>query len=97
VHKGYMQLAPGLAQKLLSPEPPPEPTSQVPSEFAKLTPREQEILSLIAKGASNREIADTLFIAEKTVRNNITNIFSQLGLRDRTQAAIWMNNHLDFP
>jgi DNA-binding NarL/FixJ family response regulator len=97
VHKGYMQLAPGLAQKLLSPEPPSEPTSQVPSEFTKLTPREQEILSLIAKGASNREIADTLFIAEKTVRNNITNIFSQLGLRDRTQAAIWMNNHLDFP
>jgi DNA-binding NarL/FixJ family response regulator len=96
VHKGYMQLAPGLAQKLLSPEPASEPTSQVTSEFAKLTPREQEILRLIAKGASNREIADTLFIAEKTVRNNITNIFSQLGLRDRTQAAIWMNNHLDF-
>ncbi|WP_103670353.1 response regulator transcription factor [Pseudanabaena sp. BC1403] len=92
VHKGYMQLSPGLATKLLAPEPP----SQVPSEFAKLTPREQEILRLIAKGANNREIADTLFISEKTVRNNITNIFSQLGLRDRTQAAIWMNNHLDF-
>jgi DNA-binding NarL/FixJ family response regulator len=74
---------------LLAPEPP----SQVPSEFAKLTPREQEILRLIATGANNREIADTLFISEKTVRNNITNIFSQLGLRDRTQAAIWMRNH----
>ncbi|PZO44138.1 MAG: DNA-binding response regulator [Pseudanabaena frigida] len=89
VHKGYMQLAPGLAQKLLAPDPP----SQVPSEFTNLTPRKQEILRLIAKGANNREIADTLFISEKTVRNNITNIFSQLGLRDRTQAAIWMSNN----
>lgn len=92
IHKGYMQLSPGLATKLLAPESP----SQVPSEFAKLTPREQEILRLIAKGSNNREIADMLFISEKTVRNNITNIFSQLGLRDRTQAAIWMKSHLDF-
>jgi DNA-binding NarL/FixJ family response regulator len=90
VHKGYMQLAPGLATKLLA----PELSNQVPSEFEQLTLREQEILLLIAKGANNREIASELFISEKTVRNNITNIFSQLGLRDRTQAAIWMNAQL---
>jgi DNA-binding NarL/FixJ family response regulator len=90
VHKGYMQLAPGLATKLLA----PELSNQVPSEFEQLTLREQEILLLIAKGANNREIANELFVSEKTVRNNITNIFSQLGLRDRTQAAIWMNARL---
>ncbi|WP_055077110.1 response regulator transcription factor [Pseudanabaena sp. 'Roaring Creek'] len=91
VYKGYTQLSPGLANKLLAPDPPPA-NSQVTPDFAKLTPREQEILQLIAKGANNREIAIALFISEKTVRNNITNIFSQLGLRDRTQAAIWMKS-----
>jgi len=56
--------------------------------LAELTPREQEILQLIAQGASNREIAQSLYLAEKTVRNHVTNILSRLGLRDRTQAAI---------
>jgi len=45
-------------------------------------------LQLIAQGASNREIAQSLYLAEKTVRNHVTNILSRLGLRDRTQAAI---------
>src|ERR1043165_4739305 len=53
-----------------------------------LSERELEILRLIAKGASNREIADTLFLAEGTVKNHVTNILGKLGVRDRTQAAI---------
>ncbi|CAN1212540.1 Two-component LuxR family transcriptional regulator [Tumidithrix helvetica PCC 7403] len=92
VQKGYTQLAPGLASKLLT--SPSSVATNPPSNFSKLTPREQEILKLIAKGANNQEIADALYISEKTVRNNITNILGQLGLRDRTQAAIWMHSVL---
>jgi DNA-binding NarL/FixJ family response regulator len=53
-----------------------------------LSERELEILRLIAKGASNREIAGTLFLAEGTVKNHVTNILGKLDVRDRTQAAI---------
>ena len=53
-----------------------------------LSERELEILRLIARGTSNREIASGLFIAEGTVKNHVTNILAKLGVRDRTQAAI---------
>jgi DNA-binding NarL/FixJ family response regulator len=87
VHKGYTQLGPGLASKALI-QTSPQPALEVPESWEQLTPREQEIIALIAQGASNREIAQVLFIAEKTVKNRITNILSQLNLRDRTQLAI---------
>jgi DNA-binding NarL/FixJ family response regulator len=86
VQKGYTQLAPGLAQKLLTQQAAPSPP-----KLPELTPREQEILQLIAQGASNREIAQQLYIAEKTVKNHITSLLSRLGLRDRTQAAVWLH------
>jgi len=53
-----------------------------------LSEREQQILALITKGASNREIAQRLFLAEGTVKNHVTNILGKLGVRDRTQAAL---------
>lgn len=53
-----------------------------------LSDREREILRLIAKGSSNREIADALFITEGTVKNHVTNILGKLAVRDRTQAAL---------
>jgi DNA-binding NarL/FixJ family response regulator len=53
-----------------------------------LSEREQEILSLIACGASNKEIAQQLYIAEGTVKNHVTHILGKLGVRDRTQAAL---------
>jgi DNA-binding NarL/FixJ family response regulator len=56
---------------------------------AGLTDREVEVLRLIAQGATNREIAEQLVISEGTVKNHISNILSRLGLRDRTQAAIY--------
>ncbi len=87
VQKGYTQLGPGLANTALI-QPPPAPSLVKSDWWAQLTPREQEIVELIATGASNREIAQALFIAEKTVKNRITNILSQLDLRDRTQLAI---------
>ena len=54
-----------------------------------LTKREMEVLKEVAKGKSNREIASSLFITEKTVKTHITHIFSKLDLSDRTQAALF--------
>jgi DNA-binding NarL/FixJ family response regulator len=53
-----------------------------------LSPREREILSLVGTGASNKEIADRLCLAEGTVKNHVTNILTKLDVRDRTQAAL---------
>jgi DNA-binding NarL/FixJ family response regulator len=59
-----------------------------------LTEREHEILTLVAKGASNRQIGELLFITEGTVKNHMSNILSKLGLRDRTQAALYAREHM---
>lgn len=53
-----------------------------------LSPREREILALVATGASNKEVADRLCLAEGTVKNHVTNILAKLDVRDRTQAAL---------
>lgn len=66
-------------------------------ELAALTPREREVLSLIATGASNREIAEILCITEKTVKNHVSSILSRLNLRDRTQAAVFAHSALYKP
>jgi DNA-binding NarL/FixJ family response regulator len=87
VHKGYTQIGPGLATKVLTPPPSLTLTSGA-QPWAALSEREKEIVRLVAQGYSNREIAQSLHIAEKTVKNYITNILSQLNLRDRTQLAI---------
>lgn len=55
----------------------------------ELTEREMEVLRLIAKGKSNQEVADDLFIGVKTVKFHVTNILAKLGVEDRTQAAIY--------
>ncbi len=54
----------------------------------QLTPREREVLVLVARGLTNQEIADRLFISEKTVRNHISNLLRKLRLKHRTQAAV---------
>lgn len=63
-------------------------TPAAPSELAGLSEREREVLALIARGASNKEIASALFLAEGTVKNHVTNILTKLGVGDRTQAAL---------
>ncbi len=73
---------------------PPVPKTQTNAaadslDTAGLTNREVEILRLIATGATNREVADYLVISEGTVKNHLSNIFSRLGLRDRTQAVMY--------
>jgi DNA-binding NarL/FixJ family response regulator len=54
-----------------------------------LTPREEEVLDLLAQGMSNQEIADELFISIKTVKTHVSNILQKLHLSDRTQARYW--------
>ena len=90
VHKGYTHLGPGLFEKVMSAAPvaTAAPTPEPPPELAQLTPREQQVLELIAEGCSNREIAEALYISERTVKNHVNSILGRLNLRDRTQAAI---------
>jgi len=65
-----------------------KPGAHTPSLIEPLSEREREVLRLIVSGASNREIADKLCLAEGTVKNRITNILAKLAVRDRTQAAL---------
>jgi len=88
VAKGYTHLSPGLAQKAIAQTAIPQNLTA----WNALTAREQDILQLIAQGSNNKEIAQALFISEKTVRNHVTNLLGQLGLRDRTQAAIFYHS-----
>jgi DNA-binding NarL/FixJ family response regulator len=59
--------------------------------LAGLTEREREVLALVASGANNREIAERLIISEGTVKSHISSILGQLGLRDRTQIAVFVH------
>ncbi|MEN6348146.1 MAG: response regulator transcription factor [Syntrophomonas sp.] len=55
----------------------------------RLTKREKDVLDLLVKGNTNKEMADAMFISEKTVKNHLTSIFRKLGVKDRTQAAVY--------
>jgi DNA-binding NarL/FixJ family response regulator len=86
VYRGYMHLDLNLGRRVIARIP--ETTDVSIADWSKLTPREQEIVQLIATGANNEEIANQLYISPRTVKNHITSILSQLNLRNRTQIAI---------
>lgn len=65
-------------------------TSPEPDELAALTERERKVLELIGEGLTNRQIAERLFLAEKTVKNYVTSVLAKLGMERRTQAAAWV-------
>ena len=85
VHRGESSLHPKVAQQLIKKlqRPAEEP------EREELTARERKVLAFIARGLSNREIARELSISEPTVRTHVSNILRKLGLKSRTQAALY--------
>lgn len=95
-HRRIYQLDSTIGAKLvaaLTPPPPPLPVATSGAPVPGLTEREREVLRLVSKGATNREIANVLIIGEATVKSHISNILGRLGLRDRTQAAMYARDH----
>jgi DNA-binding NarL/FixJ family response regulator len=66
----------------------PRPDHGTPAGLDRLTPREREVFTLIAKGLSNTEIAQTLFVSETTAKTHVARILTKLSLRDRVQAVV---------
>ncbi|MEN6461500.1 MAG: response regulator transcription factor [Syntrophomonas sp.] len=65
------------------------------NDEVRLTRREMDVLALLVKGNTNKEMAEIMFISEKTVKNHLTSIFRKLGVKDRTQAAVYaLKNHV---
>ncbi|MFD4629234.1 response regulator [Streptomyces sp. NPDC058284] len=89
VHRGEAVVAPRLLTRLLATFVTPAPAAHPPGEdLSSLTPREVEVLRLIAAGLDNSEIAQRMRIGVQTVKNHATGIFAKLGVRDRAQAVI---------
>lgn len=86
VAQGEAIFGPSIAQRLI--QFFASPLAAAPQPFPELTDREREILQLIAQGQSNTEIARRLHVAEKTVRNHVSNIFSKLQVVDRAEAIV---------
>jgi NarL family two-component system response regulator LiaR len=87
--RGEVRLHPDVTKRLMSElagGPPKRPEDE-------LTDREREVLACIARGRSNKEIGEDLFISEKTVKTHVGNILDKLGLADRTQAALYAVKH----
>ncbi|MBO9349588.1 response regulator transcription factor [Chloroflexus sp. MS-CIW-1] len=85
------QLLPRIAQ--MASATPPQTTAP-PDVAMLLTPREREILRLLAQGFTNQEIGEHLALSIGTVKNHLSVIFAKLAVRDRTQAALWAREHL---
>jgi DNA-binding NarL/FixJ family response regulator len=89
VAAGDALLAPAITRRLVEQfvQRPP-PGSAKPPELADLTERELDVLVLVARGLSNKEIASELFLTEATVKTHVTHILTKLDLRDRVQAVV---------
>lgn len=84
VYSGQNLIAPQAMSHLLN-----YSSNESSSSTVELTPREKQVLQLIAAGQTNRQISRHLSVSEKTVKTHVTNIFLKVGAADRTQAAIW--------
>jgi len=88
VARGDALIAPGITKRLIEQFAQSAPVSAPPQSLNELTPREAEVLILVASGLSNGEIADELVLSHATVKTHVKRILSKLGLRDRVQAVV---------
>ncbi|SNS31194.1 response regulator [Rhodococcoides kyotonense] len=89
VAAGEALLAPSVTRRLIADVTSRRGTQRAePSKLKALTPREREVLELIARGMSNTEIAGALFVAEQTVKTHVGKVLGKLDLRDRAQAVV---------
>ena len=91
VAAGDSLLAPGVTRRVIDAfveRPGPRPQA-ADSRLPDLTPRELEVLGLLARGMSNQDIGSTLFVSEGTTKTHVSNVLTKLGLRDRVQALIY--------
>jgi DNA-binding NarL/FixJ family response regulator len=87
---GDALLAPSITRRLVERFARPQPTADVaPDALAALTPRETEVLRLVARGMSNAEIAAELVVTEATVKTHVAGVLGKLGLRNRAQAVVF--------
>jgi DNA-binding NarL/FixJ family response regulator len=91
VAAGEALLAPAITRRLIEQfvRRPPASVRTQPTELAELTPRELEVLRLVARGRSNTEIAAELFVSEATVKTHVAHALAKLDLRDRVQAVVF--------
>ena len=87
VGAGEALLAPSVTRRLIA-EFASRKRLAAPTELGRLTPREREVLLLVAAGLTNAEIAGRLYLAEQTVKSHVSSVLFKLGLRDRVQAVI---------
>jgi DNA-binding NarL/FixJ family response regulator len=86
-------LAPAITRRLIEHFTATSRPPRLPEAFALLTPREIEVLRLLAAGLSNAEIGAALFVAETTVKTHVARLLTKLGLRDRVQAVVFAYQH----
>lgn len=91
VYSGQTYIQPNITTSFIREfDDTPHPDTNKRLQRDNLTQREIEVLLLIAEGKNNREIADELFISDKTVKNHVSNIFKKIDVSDRTQAAVYV-------
>ena len=88
VASGEALLAPSITRRLIAEFARLRPRQVRPDALAALTPRETEILGLVAEGLSNGEIAERLVLSDETVKTHVSHVLRKLGLRDRAQAVV---------
>ena len=88
VASGDALLSPAITRRLIESYTQRPPSTVHPAPLAELTPRELEVLRLVARGLSNADIARELIVGDATVKTHVARIFSKLDLHDRAQAVV---------